>query len=98
MWNKTRFVVCSFFLKINFTWSLSFDIWQNTQLFKQSPPLIINNPLSIPVNRETKSRSQWPRALRHETSPLARTLWSWVRIPLEACMSVLYAFLLCLCR
>jgi hypothetical protein len=32
--------------------------------------------------------SQWPRVLRHELSSLARTLGSWVRIPLEACMSV----------
>jgi hypothetical protein len=35
-----------------------------------------------------KCRSQWPRGLRHELSSLARTLGSWVRIPLEAWMSV----------
>jgi hypothetical protein len=35
------------------------------------------------------SRSQWPRGLRHELSSLARTLGSWVRIPLKARMSVL---------
>jgi hypothetical protein len=29
-----------------------------------------------------------PRGLRHELSSLARTLGSWVRIPLEAWMSV----------
>jgi hypothetical protein len=40
------------------------------------------------------SRSQWPRGLRHEISSLARTLGSWVRIPLETWMS---AFILCLC-
>jgi hypothetical protein len=34
------------------------------------------------------SRSQWPRGLKHELSSLARTLGSWVRIPLEAWMSV----------
>jgi hypothetical protein len=28
-------------------------------------------------------RSQWPRGLRHELSSLARTLGSWVRIPLK---------------
>jgi hypothetical protein len=33
-------------------------------------------------------RSQWPRGLRHEPSSLARTLGSWVRIPLEVWMSV----------
>jgi hypothetical protein len=32
--------------------------------------------------------SQWPRCLRHELSSPARTLGSWVRIPLEAWMSV----------
>jgi hypothetical protein len=34
------------------------------------------------------SRSQWPHGLRHEMSSPAQTLGSWVRIPLEACMSV----------
>jgi hypothetical protein len=38
--------------------------------------------------RIKRSRSQWPRSLRHELSSLARTLGSWVRIPLEAWMSV----------
>jgi hypothetical protein len=33
-------------------------------------------------------RSKWPRGLRHELSSSARTLGSWVRIPLEAWMSV----------
>jgi hypothetical protein len=28
-------------------------------------------------------RSQWPRGLRHELSSPARTLGSWIRIPLE---------------
>jgi hypothetical protein len=31
-------------------------------------------------------RSQWPRGLMHEMSSTARTLGSWVRIPLEAQM------------
>jgi hypothetical protein len=35
-----------------------------------------------------KRRSQWPRSLRHELSSLARTLGSWVRIPLKAWMYV----------
>jgi hypothetical protein len=33
-------------------------------------------------------RSQWPRSLGHELSSPARTLASWVRIPLEAWMSM----------
>jgi hypothetical protein len=37
-----------------------------------------------------------PRGLRHELSLLARTLGSWVRIPLKTWMFV-RAFILCLC-
>jgi hypothetical protein len=33
-------------------------------------------------------RSQWPRDLRYESSSPVRTLGSWVRIPIEAWMSV----------
>jgi hypothetical protein len=44
---------------------------------------------------EISSRSQWPRRLRHQVSSLARTLGSWVRIPLKAWVSVLCAFILC---
>jgi hypothetical protein len=44
-----------------------------------------------------KGRSQWPRGLRRELSSLARMLRSWIRVPLKAWMSVLCAFLLCLC-
>jgi hypothetical protein len=42
-------------------------------------------------------RSRWPRGLRHELSSLARTLRSWVLIPLKIWMSVLCAYFLCLC-
>jgi hypothetical protein len=33
-------------------------------------------------------RSQWPRGVRHELSSFARTLGLWLRIPLQAWMSV----------
>jgi hypothetical protein len=33
-------------------------------------------------------RSQWLHGLRHELSSPAQTLGLWVRVPLEACMSV----------
>jgi hypothetical protein len=33
-------------------------------------------------------RSQWPCGLRHEMSSLARTLRSWVGMPLKASMSL----------
>jgi hypothetical protein len=44
----------------------------------------------------SQSRSQWPGRLTHELSSVAQTLGSWVRIPLEAWMSMC-AFILCLC-
>jgi hypothetical protein len=41
--------------------------------------------MCLPINR---CQSQSPRGLRHEMSPPAETLGSWVRIPLEEWMSV----------
>jgi hypothetical protein len=42
--------------------------------------------------------SQRPRGLRHKPSSPARTLWSWVRIPLEAWISVcVYSVCVVLC-
>jgi hypothetical protein len=42
--------------------------------------------------------SQWPRGVRHELSAPARTLGSWVRIPLETWMSVcVYSVCVVLC-
>jgi hypothetical protein len=45
---------------------------------------------------EDVGRSQWPSDLRHELSSPAQTQGSWVRIPLNARMSVC-AFILCFC-
>jgi hypothetical protein len=44
------------------------------------------------------SRSQWPRGVKHELSSFARNFGSWFRIPLNAWMSILYAFILCVGR
>jgi hypothetical protein len=43
-------------------------------------------------------RSQWLHGLMHELSSLARTLGSWVQIPLKAWVSVLCVFILCVGR
>jgi hypothetical protein len=43
---------------------------------------------SFSVGTENTGPSQWSRGLRHEPSSPARTRRSWVRIPLEAWMSV----------
>jgi hypothetical protein len=40
----------------------------------------------IHISNLHNCQSQWPRGLRHELSPLARTLGSWVRITLKAWM------------
>jgi hypothetical protein len=42
-----------------------------------------------------RGRSQWPRGLKHELSSPARTLGSWVQIPLEAWMSLCCVVLFC---
>jgi hypothetical protein len=47
-----------------------------------------NKVLHFIRSEELMSPSKWPRGLRHELSSLARTLGSWVRIPLKAWMSV----------
>jgi hypothetical protein len=41
--------------------------------------------------------SQWQRGLRHEPSSAARTLGSWVRIPLKAWMFGVCMRLFCVC-
>jgi hypothetical protein len=54
---------------------------------------------SIMHFQETKFHAdQWPRGLKHELSSPALTLGSWVRIPLEAWMSVCtYSVFMLLC-
>jgi hypothetical protein len=42
----------------------------------------------IYLKKNTVSRSQWLRGRRHEMSSHAQTLGWWIRIPLEAWMSV----------
>jgi hypothetical protein len=51
-------------------------------------------PFYYLIFKQCGGLSWWPRGLGHELSSLARTLGSWVRIPLKAWMSV-YAFILC---
>jgi hypothetical protein len=64
--------------------------WHFIQILSIKPPLILEN----------ECRSQWPRGLRHELTSPAQTLGSWVRIPLQAWMSVcVYVLVLsCACR
>jgi hypothetical protein len=45
---------------------------------------IVYNIREMSLGNSTLYRSQWPRGLRHELSSLARTLGSWVPIPLDA--------------
>jgi hypothetical protein len=39
---------------------------------------------TIAISISFERQSEWPRGLRHELSPPAQTLGSWVRIPLKA--------------
>jgi hypothetical protein len=51
------------------------------------------------AHHESLCRSQWPRGLRHEPSSPARTMGSWVRIPLDAWTSVcIYSLCVVLCK
>jgi hypothetical protein len=49
----------------------------------------------ISFSEHLAGRSQYPCSLRHELSSPAQTLEPWIRIPLEAWMSVLCVFILC---
>jgi hypothetical protein len=51
--------------------------------------------LTYPQCRRYTGRSQWPRGLRHKPSSPARTLGSWVRIPLGAWMFDVRLFCVC---
>jgi hypothetical protein len=58
----------------------------------------LNYTCIITGSRRNNCRSQWPRRLRHELFSSAETLQSWVRIPLEAWMSVcVYSVFLLFC-
>jgi hypothetical protein len=48
-------------------------------------------------SRFLQGLSQWPRVLRHELSSLARTMKSWVRIPIKAWMFGVCMRLFCVC-
>jgi hypothetical protein len=50
------------------------------------------------INVNSISRSQWPRCLKYELSSLARTLGTWIRIPLKTWMSVCVCVVLCVGR
>jgi hypothetical protein len=50
----------------------------------------------ICAGNTTDCHSQWPRGLRNKLSSLARTLGSWIRIPLKAWMFVCVC-LFCIC-
>jgi hypothetical protein len=61
---------------------------------------IIENKITVHITCicTLYSRSQRPRLLTHKLSSPARTLGSWVRIPLEAWMSVcVYSVFVLLC-
>jgi hypothetical protein len=66
-------------------WGCFEPIWTKCEFTTDLSLPIIINIYSVVSKR---SRSQWPRGLRHELSAPAQTLGSWVPIPLEAWISV----------
>jgi hypothetical protein len=70
-------------IKHNATKYRGFEVWIHLLL------VLISTPYA-------DGRSQRPRCLKHEMSSPARTLGSWVRIPLKAWMSVC-VYSLCVC-
>jgi hypothetical protein len=74
------------------------DIMKQEKGQKASSRGILRRRGRIRRTYELPRRSQWPRSLRYEPSSPARTLGSWVRIPLEAWMSVcVYSVCIVLC-
>jgi hypothetical protein len=72
------------YMKENMWWSMW---WSN----KETPPNVFTKNVEqcmLPDFINNKCRSQWLRGLGQELPSLARTLGSWVRIPLKTCMSV----------
>jgi hypothetical protein len=73
--------------------SHSIDLLRLNNIFKEIGTSWLNifswldeRVLGVTIN--SLCRSQWPCGLRYELSSLARTLGSWVRIPLKASVSV----------
>jgi hypothetical protein len=63
------------------------EMWEYIRC-KQRFPYQITSVLIFSFGKVILCRSQWPRGLRHKLSSIARTLGSWVRMPLKAWMSV----------
>jgi hypothetical protein len=78
--------------------SINPDTGRQTALLLRICCFKFTNKLTLEANIEIikrfvdtsykKSRSQWPLNLRYEMSSRSQTLGSWVRIPLDASMSV----------
>jgi hypothetical protein len=88
-WVEPRWLECKQYMKRT-PWLLVVTIRRTGQWHWRRTGGIKNGRFSL-------SPSRWPRGLSHAPSSFARTLGSWVRIPLKAWMSVLCAFILCLC-
>jgi hypothetical protein len=72
--------------------SLPIYMWRHVQQYLGNFLAKVLNGKTWKLRNKARSafhrRSQWPRGIRCEPSSLARTLGSWVPIPLEAWMSV----------
>jgi ABC-type xylose transport system permease subunit len=84
---------CCFQSNIIFEFNFKTNSWHNIEM-KSLLVRILCNVFTFVSCTFNHGRSQWPCGLRHELSSLARTLRSWVRIPLKAWVSILCAFIM----
>jgi hypothetical protein len=77
-------------------WAQNFtpESWQDDIIWRPTKPRYQRKMRSCTILLTTHSRSQWPRGIRHEMYSPAQTRGAWVRIALEAWMSVC---LFCVC-
>jgi hypothetical protein len=76
------------FYQRNARGSISLPLFQLSFMIKLNIPVNYWWTLFKHNHRQVHRPSQWPRGLRHELSTPAKTLGSWVRIPLEAWLFV----------
>jgi hypothetical protein len=75
---------CAIYMALKMSEKTKYDYKWIYKSFDESRWSWTRNELDTTADMILINRSCWPRGLRHELSPSARTLVSWVRNPLEA--------------
>jgi hypothetical protein len=95
LWRLPNLPYIYIYVAFKCEWSVTVATRAILSLYLEYMEIYLHGPqrfLDIIVHNDKFSRSQWRRGLRHEQSSPAQTLGSWVRIPLEAWMSVCFYF------